>query len=331
MKMNESIPIGDIQGLGKIVQFGDSLVYWHNPNSTLLALGVYNLTTRSNNEEVWTWNGGQMLGADFLIVNSTLYFAFAGQGNYPVYNGSIIYSSDLKNWKTLLTSNTMTIESLCEYNGQLIYGGYRSDGAGTYSIIDTSQNGREVRLFTGTPSRSDDVTFLAHFNSTMVVGGDAFPQNMIYTNSGLNWTDGYTGTDLEPPYVMGWSFNYEDRNGVIWMADSTYSTGLNERSGLASFDGSSYHSFPMPYSLFSIAHGAVGGTMGTWNSSLTNFPGHGIVFLYNTDGSLGKPIMSSNSDGSVMALEYSPNIGIFYGLYYEISDHSVYLIQGGSA
>ena len=229
--MSEYIPIGDTQTLGKIILFQNCLVYWHNPNSSFLAIGVYNLTTHTN-ADVWTWEGGQMLGSDFLIVNSTLYFAFAGQGNYPVYNGSIIYTTDLNNWKTLLVSNTMTIESLAEYGGKLLYGGYQSQGAGTYSIID-SWNGSEVRLFTGTAAGSDDVTFLAHFNSTMLVGGDAFPQSMIYSNDGVNWYKDYSSAGLSPPYIMGWSFNYEVRNGTLWMPSAGYSTSINERSGFS--------------------------------------------------------------------------------------------------
>jgi hypothetical protein len=255
---------------------------------------------------------------DLEIIGNTV-FAVYSYSDFPVYNATILESTDLGTWTAYCVSNTMFAESIYKYtgpgilNGFIEYGGFRSDGAGTYSVIEAwnSTSNSEVTLFRGTVYGSDDVTYLEMYNSTCMIGGDAYPYDVLYTNDGQNWTDPYAGVDNTPQYPFDWGWDVEIRNGSAFTTAEPYSISI-DHGGLVKWNGT-VTPFDYGETVESIANGLIGGCEGLYNVLLTDFPGPAVIYQYNLDGTLGSLVWRSADTGSVSNLIYDSGSEAWYG------------------
>jgi hypothetical protein len=307
----------------KGVLFNNNLVFWRVINSSNFAITSFSLTDLTFKDAFnFTAPWGTVLGkcspTDMKIIDDAV-FAVYGYVDYPVFNTTILKSTDLETWTTYCVSHTVFAESIEQYtgpgilNGFVVYGGYRSDGPGTYSIIEAwnSTSNSEVTLFRGTVYGSDDVTYLKMYNSTCMIGGDAYPYDVLYTNDGQNWTDPYTGVHNTAQYPFDWGWKVEVRNGSAYTTAKPYSIATGH-GGLVKWNGTAT---PFDYgkTIASIANGLIGGCEGLYNIQLTDFPGPAAIYQYNLDGTLGSLIWRSTYTGSVCNLIYDSSSGAWYG------------------
>jgi hypothetical protein len=308
----------------KGVIFNNNLVFWRVINSTNFAVTTLSLSDYTFKD---VFNFTSPVGAvlskcfptDMEIVDDTV-FAVYGYAAFPNYNTTIIKSSDLSTWTQYCVSNTVFAESIEQYtgpgflNGILEYGGYRSDGRGTYAVINAwnSTSGSEIFLFSGTISGSDDVCYMKMFNSTCMIAGDAFPYNVLYTNDGQNWTDQHETKSYTLQYLFDWGWNIEIRDGSAYITAEPYDLDI-AHGGLVKWNNA-----PTPFdygmTIESIANGLIGGCEGLYNIGLDDFPGVASVYQYNLDGTIGSLIWKSTYTGSVSNLTYDPSGAAWYGL-----------------
>jgi hypothetical protein len=306
----------------KAVIFKDNLVFWRVISSTEFAITTFslsNFTFRDVFDFISPYEIvlDQCSPMDLKIIDDAV-FAIYGFSDYPVFNTTILRSTDLETWTEYCVSNTMFAESIEKYmgpgilNGFIEYGGFRSDGGGTYSIIEAwnATSNSEVTLFAGTVYGSDDVTYLQMFNSTCMIGGDSYPYDVLFTNDGQNWTDPYTGTSYTPQYPFDWGWDLEIRNGSAYTTAEPYSVST-DHGGLVKWNGSAT---PFDYrkTMESIGNGLIGGCDELWNVELNDFPGPAVIYQYNLDGTLGSLVWKSNFTGSVSNLIYDPNCAAWY-------------------
>jgi hypothetical protein len=318
----------------RITQFKDCLVWW-SFNSTGIMISSYNLTSGLLTPACWYLATTDQGACDLEVINNTLYAAY-GYATFPIYNGTIIFSSDLENWGTFLTENSICIESFNMYtgpglySGDIMFGGYTSQGRGTYAVIDCCANGSYYNVFTGTVLGSDDVLYLQMFNSTMMVGGDVAPSDPIYTNNGVNWVDSYTGSSFTAPYVFTWGSTAYTLNGTMWSTGHDTLLG-NGNYGLGSWNGSTYqsHLFPINFTPFCIANTLVGGTEGHALYGQTGFPGNATIYSYYENGTLGGKVMDTNgTDLAVTGMIYNSTTGTYYALINDDYNGLMVLVQG---
>jgi hypothetical protein len=306
----------------KGVIFKDNLVFWRIISSREFAITAFSLSnftlrdlfdfTSPNVVAPYGYSPTTMKTVDDAV------FAVYGYSGYPVFNTTILRSTDLETWTEYCVSNTMFAESMEQYtgpgvlNGFIEYGGFRSDGGGTYSIINAwnTTSNSEIHLFSGRVYGSDDVTYLRMFNETCMIGGDAYPYDVLFTNDGQDWTDPYTGVDNTPQYPFDWSWNAEIRNGTAYTTAEPYSVSTGH-GGLVKWNGTAT---PFDYgkSIESIANGLIGGCDGLYNTKLNDFPGPAAIYEYSLDGTLGSPVWKSDYTGSVSNLIYDPNSAAWY-------------------
>ncbi len=307
----------------RAVVFNDNLVFWRivsSANFVITTFSLSNFTFR----DVFSFTvpygmvPDEWSPTDLEIIDNTVFAVYACS-DFLTFNTTILESTDLETWTTYCVSNTLFAESIDQYtgpgvlNGFIEYGGFRSDGAGTYSVIEAwnSTSNSEVTLFTGTVYGSDDVTYLEMFNSTCMIGGDSYPYDVLYTNDGQNWTDPYTGVDNTPQYPFDWGWDVEIRNGSAFTTAEPYSISI-DHGGLVKWNGTAT---PFDYgeTIESIANGLVGGCEGLYNVLLTDFPGPAVIYQYNLDGTLGSLVWKSTDTGSVSNLIYDSGSEAWYG------------------
>jgi hypothetical protein len=215
------------------------------------------------------------------------------------------------------------------------YGGCYSVGFGTYSAIRAwnSTSNSEIDLFDGTVEGSDDVCFLTMFNSTCMIGGDAGPSNIIYTNDGQNWTDEYSpalANTFTPQYAFDWGWAVYVSNGTAYVAEENspyadavpglYNGGLMTWSGVGTTASFDYNML-----MESISNGLTGGCGGLW-TDVGDYGGPAVVYSYNANGTLGSLIWKSGYDGSVKDLTYDLNSSAWYGTVLNMDSQEVEII-----
>jgi hypothetical protein len=308
----------------KGVIFNNNLVFWRVINSTNFAITALSLSNYTF-KDVFNFTSpvgavpSQWAPTDMKIIDNTV-FAVYGYAAFPTYDTTIIESGDLSTWIQYCVSNTVFAESIEQYtgpgflNGILEYGGYRSDGGGTYAVINAwnSTSGSEISLFSGTIAGSDDVCYMKMFNSTCMIAGDAFPYDVLYTNDGQNWTDPHITESYSLQYLFDWGWNIEIRDGSAYITAEPYDVDI-AHGGLVKWNNTSA---PFDYDLTieSIANGLIGGCEGLYNIGLADFPGVASVYQYNLDGTIGPLIWKSTYTGSVSNLIYDPADAAWYGL-----------------
>jgi len=318
------VDAGHGQEFFKGVVFNNNLVFWRVINSTNFAITALSLSNYAF-KDVFNFTSpvgavsSQWAPTDMEIIDNTV-FAVYGYAAFPTYNTTIIESGDLSTWTQYCVSNTVFAESIEQYtgpgflNGILEYGGYRSDGGGTYAVINAwnSTGGSEISLFSGTIWGSDDVCYMKMFNSTCMIAGDAFPYNVLYTNDGQNWTDPHITGSYSLQYLFDWGWNIEIRDGSAYITAEPYDVDI-AHGGLVKWNNTSV---PFDYDLTieSIANGLIGGCEGLYNIGLADFPGVASVYQYNLDGTIGPLIWKSTYTGSVSNLIYDPADAAWYGL-----------------
>jgi hypothetical protein len=186
----------------------------------------------------------------------------------------------LQTWTQYCVSSTVFAESIEQYtglgflNGILEYGGYRSDGGGTYAVINAwnSTGNSEIYLFSGTIFGLDDVCYMKMFNSTCMVAGGCGPSNIIYTNDGQNWTDECAPSNLNwnPQHPFTWGWSAEVVNGTAYVAEepSDCLLSLSSDGGLMTWSGVGAAT-PFKYNMImeSIANELIGGCGGMWTEN----------------------------------------------------------------
>lgn len=308
----------------KGVIFNDNLVFWRVINSTNFAITTLSLSNYTF-KDVFNFTSpvgavlNQCFPTDMKIIDNTV-FAVYGYVAYPTYNTTIIESGDLSTWTQYCVSNTVFAESIEQYtgpgflNGTLEYGGYRSDGIGTYAVINAwnSSSSSEISLFSGTIAGSDDVCYMKMFNSTCMIAVDAFLDDILYTNDGQNWTDPYISGSYSLQYLFDWGWNIEIRDGSAYITAEPYDVDI-AHGGLVKWNNTSAP-FDYGMTIESIANGLIGGCEGLYNTGLSDFPGVASIYQYNLDGTIGPLIWKSTYTGSVSNLIYDPAGAAWYGL-----------------
>jgi hypothetical protein len=312
------------QGYLKGVVFGGDLVFWRVISSTSFAITVLGLSNFTFTDVfVFTVPRGSTLSqwapTDMKIIDDTVFAAY-GCSAYPAFNATIITSHDLVTWTQYCISSSVFVESVEQYtgpgilNGSIEYGGYRSDGGGTYAVIKAwnSTSSSEISLFRGTIYGSDDVCYMKMFNSTCMIAGDAYPCDVLYTNDGQNWTDPDLTAGDYSQYPFDWGWNIEIRNGTAYTTAEPYSISVGH-GGLVKWNGTAT-AFDYGITVESIANGLIGGCEGLYNTRLTDFPGEASIYQYNLDGTLGPLVWKSAYSGSVSNMIYDLATAAWYGL-----------------
>jgi hypothetical protein len=339
---NDSIPTWNVAEIGTImgqrsfmgaVIFNNNLVFWRDINSTNFAVTALDLTNYTFRDVFNFTHPAFSLWypTAMKIINNTVFAAY-GYVGYPVYNATIIESSNLRTWTQYCVSNSLYIESIEQYTGPgpfhdtIEYGGYRSDGSGTYACIRTwnSTSSSEISLFNGTIWGSDDACYMTMFNSTCMIAGDAFPYHILYTNDGQNWTD----PDVEEyssQYPFDWGWSLEIRNGSAYTTAEPYDESI-DHGGLVKWNNT-FTPFDYGKSMESIANGLIGGCEGLYNTGLTDYPGVACVYQYNLDGTLGSSVWHSTYHGAVFSLVYDPGKAAWYGLVISNNNQNISVIK----
>jgi hypothetical protein len=319
------------------VIFNGNFVFWRTVGSTDFALTAFNLSTQIF-KDVWNFHGGDsnlgyygnFHGGDLKVINNTIFASF---GRMTPYNTTIIDSSNLNAWSVYCTSSTQCAESLCQYtgigpfSGMIFYGGCNGDTTASICAWNSSSN-TEIHVFEGTYFGSDDCFFLTMPNSTCMVGGDAYPVNMIYTNDGGNWTD-ECSPDSNPwnnaTYPFAWASSVYVSGGTAYAAAQAglsgyylYPGGLETWSGPGTTQAFNYN-----MAMTSISNGLMGGTAGTWGAG-ASFSYPAVIYQYNSDGTLGSLIWSSGDYGygEVNDLGYASS-SLWYAIFYDGSTATI--------
>lgn len=313
-----------------VTLFDNCLVYAYNPTPTTFALGTYNLTS-STQGVAFTIQTPNMDGPiNLLAEGSTLYFGFGTYDDNIAPGGEVYSTANLETYQLLYSWTTgFQPESIGYYapNDTLLISG---DGGPNTAIVYKLVNGTATILYTD--PYTGDGTFLAMFNSTMVVAGGSFPQTPMYSNNLVNWTTSFSGVigEYEPPFVFPWSWQTEIIYGKLWMPSASFTTKYPDESGIASFDGSNYNSYPeTSASYYSIADSLVGGTLGHTLGNEISFPGPAVISPFYPDGSIGPPIMRYGSGGfAVSSMVYDPATHFIYAALLGQSEKEIVLMYG---
>ena len=191
-----------------VTLFDNCLVYDYNPTTTTYALGIYNFTSQTQSTPIIITTPNEDGPINMLAEGSTLYFGYGSYaGDIP---GGQIYSTTNLNTYTLLYtwSSGFQPESIGYYSPSdtLLVSGSGGPNTGiVYKLVDGTAREIEGDGSTG------DATYLAMFNSTMIVAGGTFPQTPIFSNNLATWTsnDTYFIGDYASPYVLPWSWATE--------------------------------------------------------------------------------------------------------------------------
>jgi hypothetical protein len=316
--------------------FDNCLVYDYNPTMTTYSLGIYNLTSHAQSVPITIQTPNDDGPIGMLVEGPTLYFGY-GSFASGIAGGQVFSTNNLENYTLLHTwSSGFQPESIGYYTprGSLLVSGAGGPNTGiVYELTGSTATEIESDPKTG------DATFLAMFNSTMVVAGGTFPQTPIFSNNLINWTsDDVQGIGkYDIPYVMPWSWATELIYGKIWMPVARFTEVYPDQSGLASFGGgirnTSYNSYlSQADSYYSIADGLVGGTMGLTLGSETSFPGPAIIQQFNSTGAIGSPIFKYDLGGnwSVSSMVYDPAQNYVYGALLGQSQKEIILLEGNN-
>lgn len=316
--------------------FDNCVVYDYDPTNTTYAIGVYNLTSKTQSTPIVITTPNEDGPINLLVVGSTLYF---GYGSFlDDLAAGAIYSTNNLNSYTLVHSwsSGFQPESIgyYTYNGTLLVSG---DGGPNTGIVYKLVNG--VATIIGEDPNTGDATFLAMFNSTMIVTGGTFPQTPIFSNNLSTWVSNDTGFigEYTTPYVFPWSWSTELIYGKLWMPNAIFTTLYPDESGLASFGGgsgnTSYRAYPSSTdSYYSIADGLVGGTIGMTLGSENSFPGPAIIQPFYSDGSVGPAIFEFGISGNwaVSSMVYDGTTNEVYGALLGQSQREIVLIAGNN-
>jgi len=329
--------------------FDGCIVFWRNLTS-YFNLTAFNLTSNTFSD-VYTsqgkgWPGGASPATSATcVIADRLYVGYGWPtglgGSDQRYSSTVIYTSDLSTFTTL-GNVSMALESICNYTGggnyknKLYFGGFQDVGQGTYAQIDCWNNGKDRRMYTGTVLGSDDTCFLTMFNSTCMIGSDTAPNNVIYTNNGVNFVDEWSPSTApyytsQYPFVWAWGCFVNSTYGTAYMAASAsplvvnywgdYFGGMATWNGVGTYTSSSWK----PLNLFTVATSLAGGSDNVLNS--TTWTGHPAIYAYTPTGGFGYQVWKNASDtGAVLSLTYNSN-GIWYGLYYDAISQNVTLIK----
>jgi hypothetical protein len=332
--------------------FDGCIVFWRNVANNNFCLTAFNLTTQTFSD-VWTSQGKSLPSGSGCSQESTtvmgnrLYAAYGWQNPGPPYfTSTVIYTTDLSTFTTL-GDVSMSLESFCNYTGggtynnALYFGGYQSMGLGTYAAIDRWYSGSDQSVWSGSVYGSDDCCFLTMFNSTCMIGSDCAPNNIIYTNDGINFVDEYTGYSYTSQYPFVWAWTVYVQSGTAYIAAPSSSTpttvggpgngatgpsygGMATWSGAGTYTPTSWN----PVNLYAVSNSLVGGSDNLLNSS--GWTGSPAIYTYNSTGGLVEEVWhNSSAVGAVLSLIY--NNGVWYGLYYDAVSQNVTVMSINSA
>jgi len=339
-----SIGLTEAADVDRGLIFDGNYLFWRVVTSNDFALTAFSLDNYTF-RDVWDSNNSITGGpGDLKVIDGSVYASYgygATSGN-PIYNTTIIRSSDLKTWTEYCNSDTTSAESLAQYTGpgpffdMIVYGGYCSEGYGTYAAIRVWNNtsNSEIDLFDGTVQGSDDVCFLTMLNSTCMIGGDCAPSNIIYTNDGQNWTDEYSPEVQDTftqqyAFIWGWAVYVNNSTAYVAEENSPYGGGYTGlyNGGLMTWSGvGTTASFDYDMTMESISNGLIGGCGGLWTNS-GDYGGAAVVYSYNSDGTLGSLIWRSGYAGSVRNLTYDLNSTAWYGTVLNMDSQEVEIIK----
>lgn len=319
-----------------VTLFDNCLVYAYNPTNSTFALGVYNLTTKTQSTPILITTPNEDGPINMLVEGSTLYF---GYGSYlsDLAAGAIYYTNNLKTYRLLYNwPSGFQPESIgyYTYNDTLLVSG---DGGPNTGIVYKLVNGIATRI--ENDSSTGDATFLAMYNSTMIVTGGTFPQTPIFSNNLSTWISNDTKFIgmYSTPYVFPWSWATELIYGKLWMPNARFTTIYPDESGLASFGGgtgnTSYTTYPSSTdSYYSIADGLVGGTEGMTLGSEKSFPGPAIIQPFYANGTIGPAILRFSVGGTwaVSSMVFNSNTNEVYGALLGQSQHEIVLIAASN-
>jgi hypothetical protein len=229
------------------------------------------------------------------------------------------------------------------YNNCLFVGGYQSQGLGTYAAINVWYQGADENLFSGTVYGSDDALALTMLNSTCMIASDCAPNNVIFTNDGVNFVDEWN--PQAPPYYTSqypfvWASGcYVDpTSGTAYLAASSSAEGGGPGwngwcyGGMATWTGAGTYAPTSwnPINLWAVDHNIVGGSDNLLSSN--GYTGHPALYTYNSTGGLVDEIWhNSHIIGTVRCLIYDSASSTWYGTYYDQTSQSTSLIQLSSS
>lgn len=335
--------------------FDDCIVFWRNLANGSFSLTAFNLSSGTF-FDVWTSVGKSLpygtgengatnssAGTVAAIPNGTLYFSYGwctGIAGKNMYISTLMSTTDLSTVATV-GNVSMALESICNYTGtgpnanKIMFGGYQSGGEGTYATIDnttTSNPQSHNNLWHGTVYGSDDVCFLVMYNSTCMIGSDCAPNNIIYTNDGVNFVDEWNNPNYTSQYPFVWAWGVYVSNGTAYVAASGSIFGQAYYGGIATWKGAGSYA-PTLYdttvhlNLYTASYTVMGGSDNVLNT--TTWTGSPIIITYNSTGGLVDEVWKNESAiGAVLSLVANPNINnSWYGLYYDAVSKNVTLIE----
>jgi hypothetical protein len=323
--------------------FDGCIVFWTNGQDGNFSLTAFNLTSDTFSD-VWTSQGQTLPDGCYCeqfsttVIGSRLYLSYGWEAysfDPYAFTSTVIYTSDLSTFTTLGNID-MQVESMCNYTGGgpydncIYFGGYQSMGLGTYSVIDVWYNGADVSIWNGTVLGSDDCCFLTMFNSTCMIGSDCAPNDIIYTNDGVNFVDEYTGSSFTSQYPFDWAWGCYVQSGTAYIAacsSPTSASGLYY-GGMATWTGVGTYTPTLWYNinLYTVSNTLVGGSDNLLNGN--GWTGAPAIYMYNPVGGQLDEVWHNSADvGAVLSLTY--NNGVWYGIYYDAVSQSVTVISVG--
>jgi parallel beta-helix repeat protein len=324
--------------------FDGCIVFWRNLANSNFSLTAFNLTTQTFSD-VWTSqgktlpNGSACSQESTTVIGNRLYFAYGWANKGPPYfTSTVIYTMGLSKFTTL-GNVSMALESMCSYTGggtynnTLYFGGYQSYGYGTYAAVDAWYNGADKSVWNATVGQSNDCCFLTMYNSTEMIGSECLPNNIIYTNDGVNFAQEYNGFtgEFTGEYPFVWAWNCYVQSGTVYLAACSspgYYSSVVAYGGMATWRGYNGSYTPTswnPVNLYAVSNGLVGGSDNLVNGK--GWTGSPAIYTYDSTGGLVNEVWRSSSPvGAVLSLIYTIN-GTWYGLYYDAVSQNVTVIS----
>jgi parallel beta-helix repeat protein len=330
------------------VEFDGCLLFWRNLTNGCWNLTVFNLTSKTFSDvytsqgESWPYGSAPCFECGGFVIGDTYYTGYCWQNAFPPYfTSEVIYTSNLSTF-SILGSINLALESVCNYTGggtynnTLYFGGYQSIGTGTYASVDAWYNGADENMWNAAVWHSNDCCFLTMYNSTCMIGSECAPNNIIYTNDGINFAQEYNGPTgaytSEYPFVWAWSVNVTSNTAYVAASGSPgNSTVPVLYGGMATWQGYNGSYTPTswnPINLYAVSNGLVGGSDNLLNSS--GWTGHPAIYVYTSTGGFGYNVWSNISDtGAVLSFVYDPTPmgSVWYALYYDAVSQNVTLIS----
>jgi hypothetical protein len=321
--------------------FDGCIVFWRNKVNGNFSLTAFNLTSNTFSD-VWNSSGKNLQSGSAptqespTVIGNTLYAAFFNGSFSTDYYTTVIYTSDLSTFTTLGTVY-LALESICNYTGggrynnSLYFGGYQSNGSGTYASIGVWYNSNFNILWNATLTHSNDAFALTMYNTTEMIGSECAPNNIIYTNDGVDFAqeyNGYTNTyTSEYPFVWAWSTCVTSGTAYLAASSSPTPSGGPSYGGMATWRGYNGSYIPTswnPSNLYAVTNGLAGGSDNVLNS--TGWTGTPAIFTYSSIGSELDEIWHNSTDvGAVLSLVYSN--GTYYALYYDQISRNVTIMS----